>query len=110
MARADVWETMIYVPEEAAQFRWPSGELGAVLLVALLPHVNSLAWRRPRPPPPSLLLRLCLSLAAAAANLIAAHRLFSGAQGGNSIGSGHFWGRFLGHYIPVRFSGRYLPY
>ena len=76
-----IWETMIYVPEERAWLWAPSGELGAVLLVALIPNTIGLGCRLARRDWPSLLL-LSITLACTLASIVASYQLFSGVQGG----------------------------
>ena len=76
-----IWETMIYVPEEQAWLWPPSGELVAVLFVALIPNTIGLAWRLTRLDWSSLSL-LSITYGATLANLVATYKLFSGVQGG----------------------------
>ena len=76
-----IWETMIYVPEERAWLWAPSGELGAVLLVALIPNTIGLGCRLARRDWPSLLL-LSITFACTLASIVASYQLFSGVQGG----------------------------
>ena len=78
----DIWQTMIYVPEERAWSWAPSAELVVVLSLVLVPNAFGIFVRLSRYDCYPLLL-LIITFVASLANLVASHQLFSGVQGGN---------------------------
>ena len=78
----DIWQTMIYVPEERAWSWAPSAELVVVLSLVLVPNAFGIFVRLSRNDCYPLLL-LIITFVASLANLVASHQLFSGVQGGN---------------------------
>ena len=77
----DIWQTMIYVPEERAWSWAPSLELVAVISLVLIPNTFGIAVRLSRCDLYPLLL-LLITFVATLANLVATHQVFSGVQGG----------------------------